>query len=86
MSILLAFFRSAAHTRARKPLGDIAFLLLARPADVAISSQPRYDHFDTAAYSISLPAQVYLPRQTRPESLIEYPIFIYLSILQRKVK
>ena len=52
MSILLAFFRSAAHTRARKPLGDIAFLLLARPADVAISSQPRYDHFDTAAYQI----------------------------------
>ena len=50
MSILLAFFRSAAHTRARKPLGDIAFLLLARPADVAISSQPRYDHFDTAAF------------------------------------
>ena len=49
MSILLAFFRSAAHTRARKPLGDIAFWLLARPADVAISSQPRYDHFDTAA-------------------------------------
>ena len=50
VSILLAFFRSAAHTRARKPLGDIAFLLLARPADVAISSQPRYDHFDTAAF------------------------------------
>ena len=49
VSILLAFFRSAAHTRARKPLGDIAFWLLARPADVAISSQPRYDHFDTAA-------------------------------------
>lgn len=49
VSILLAFFRSAAHTRARKPLGDIAFLLLARPADVAISSQPRYDHLDTAA-------------------------------------
>lgn len=49
VSILLAFFRSAAHTRARKPLGDIAFLLLARPADVAISSQLRYDHFDTAA-------------------------------------
>lgn len=39
VSILLAFFRSAAHTRARKPLGDIAFLLLARPADVAISSR-----------------------------------------------
>jgi len=52
VSILLAFFRSAAHTRARKPLGDIAFLLLARPADVAISSQARYDHFDTLPYRI----------------------------------
>ena len=52
VSILLAFFRSAAHTRTRKPLGDIAFWLLARPADVAISSQPRYDHFDTAAYQV----------------------------------
>ena len=49
MSILLAFFQSAAHTRARKPLGDTVFWLLAHPADVAISSQPRYDHFDTAA-------------------------------------
>lgn len=46
MSILLAFFRSAAHTRARKPLGDIAFLLLARPADVAISS-----HFSLMIFS-----------------------------------
>ena len=52
VSILLAFFRSAAHTRARKPLGDIAFLLLARPADVANSSQARYDHFDTLPYRI----------------------------------
>ena len=52
VSILLAFFRSAAHTRARKPLGDIAFLLLARPADVAISSQARYDRFDTLPYRI----------------------------------
>ena len=51
MSILLAFFRSAAHTRARKPLGDIAFWLLARPADVAISSQARCDHFDATLYS-----------------------------------
>ena len=51
VSILLAFFRSAAHTRARKPLGDIAFWLLARPADVAISSQARCDHFDATLYS-----------------------------------
>ena len=49
VSILLAFFQSAAHTRTRKPLGDTVFWLLAHPADVAISSQPRYDHFDTAA-------------------------------------
>ena len=51
VSILLAFFRSAAHTRARKPLGDIAFWLLARPADVATSSQARCDHFDATLYS-----------------------------------
>ena len=51
-----------------------------------ISSQPRYDHFDTAAYSISLPVQADSSGLLCPESLIGYPIFIYLSILQRKVK
>mgnify|MGYP005793309063 CR=1 FL=1 len=46
-----------------------------------ISSQPRYDHFDTAAYAKFVPAQ-----KNTIQYYIGYIIFVRLSILRRGIK
>ena len=47
----------------------------------SFSSQPRYDHFDTAAYARFVPAQ-----KNTTQYYIGYIIFVRLSILRRGIK